>query len=413
MRDLLDKMKKLNENKNGKVITFDFDNTIVKSYEESNDGEETIYQYGGLNKQIIARMKKFKQSGATVLIVTSRNQALEVPESSVRVMVDQLKLDVDGIFYTNGEKKAQKLYELGSSLHYDDDPDEREAIEAYKNLHPSDIVAKDPQELIKDIDEISKGLIITTDNKIVIAQRSDSFEWDAPGGHLMEGETPHYAFYREVLEELSLKVKKIEQLGSADITWKGDTKPVHYFVSYIPYSSDELEGVVQLQWEVEEYFCGDFHDIEQKIGEGATQNLHNALKFLQEEGLMLEKRAYPHSNNHSTKKRRLIGMGGSKTTGAKGLKRVVNFKRSKSAPAGYGVLEEDNEKKNKKIKISIVSSIDEKKKRKKKRKGKKPGPKKGSKQKRRKNYGNSWPYIGGGVIGSTNDGEGGDGGGGE
>jgi len=158
MRDLLDKMKKLNENKNGKVITFDFDNTIVKSYEESNDGEETLYRYGGVNKQIIARIKKFKQSGATVLVVTSRNQALEVPESSVRVMLDQLKIQVDGIFYTNGNKKAQKLYELGSSLHYDDDPLEREAIEAYKKLHPSDIVVKNPDDLLKDINQIAKGL---------------------------------------------------------------------------------------------------------------------------------------------------------------------------------------------------------------------------------------------------------------
>ena len=196
MKNFLDKMKKLNENKNAKVVTFDFDNTIVKSYEESNDGEETIYQYGGLNKQIIGRIKKFKQSGATVLIVTSRNQALEVPESSVQSMIDQLKIEVDGIFYTNGEKKAQKLYELGSSLHYDDDPAEKEAIEAYRKLHSSDIIVKDPQELIKDINEIAKGLVITTDNKIIIAQRSDSFEWDAPGGHLMEGEEPHYAFYR-------------------------------------------------------------------------------------------------------------------------------------------------------------------------------------------------------------------------
>ena len=145
------------------------------------------------------------------------------------------------------------------------------------------------------------------------------------------------------------------------------------------------------------------------MGEGATQNLQNALKHLLEGNLMLEKRAYPHANNHSTKKRRLIGMGGSKTTGAAGLKRVKDFSRSKSAPAGAGVLEEDNEKKTKKIKISIVSTVEEKKKRKKK---KKPGPKKGSKQKRRKNYGSSWPYVGGGVI-STGDGEGGDGGGGE
>ena len=60
MRDLLNKMKKLNENKNAKVVTFDFDNTIIKSYEESNDGEETLYQFGGINPQIIARIKKFK-----------------------------------------------------------------------------------------------------------------------------------------------------------------------------------------------------------------------------------------------------------------------------------------------------------------------------------------------------------------
>ena len=413
MRDLLDKMKKLNENKNGKVVTFDFDNTIVKSYEESNDGEETIYRYGGINKQIIARIKKFKQSGATVLVVTSREQALEVPESSVRVMLDQLKIEVDGIFYTNGEKKAQKLYELGSSLHYDDCPDEREAINAYKNLHPSDIVAKDPDELLKDIDAISKGLIITNDGKIIITQRSDSLEWDAAGGHLMEGEEPNFAFYREIQEELSLKVKKIDYLASEDITWKGETKPVYYFVGYVPHSSDELDGIVQLQWEIEDYFCGDIHEIEQKMGEGSTQNLSNSLRHLMENQDVLQERAYPHSSKHATKKRRLIGLGDSNTTGATGLKRVKDFSRSKSAPAGYGVLEEEPEKKSKKIKIKITSTVEEKKKRKKRRKGKKPGPKKGSKQKRRRNYGNYWPFLGGGVVSNTDGGEGGDGGGGE
>ena len=39
------------------VHAWNFDNTIVKSYEESNDGEETIYQFGGYNPQIIARIK--------------------------------------------------------------------------------------------------------------------------------------------------------------------------------------------------------------------------------------------------------------------------------------------------------------------------------------------------------------------
>jgi len=403
MKNLLDKMKNLNENKNGKVVTFDFDNTIVKSYEESNDGEETIYRYGGKNPQIIARIKKFKQGGSTVLVVTSRTQALEVPESSVKVMLDKLKIKVDGIFYTNGEKKAKKLHELGSSLHYDDDPAERFAIEEYKKLHPSNIVVKNPDDLIKDIDEISKGIIITNDNKFIIAQRSDSLEWDAPGGHLMEGEEANFAFYREILEELSLKTKKIDYLSSLNTTWDGKDKLAHYFIGRIPYNSDELEGVIQLQWEVESYFCGNLEDIEEKMGEGSTQNLRNTIDLLKQENLMLEM-AYPHSSHHATKKRRLVGLGNNDNTGATGLQRMKNFKRSKSAPAGFGVLEEKSPKKQKKIKISIVSSIEEKRKRKKRRK----------KRKKNKSAGIGWPYGGyGGVINTDSSDGGGDGGGGE
>jgi len=400
MRDLLDKMKVLNENKNGKVVTFDFDNTIVKSYEESNDDVETIYQYGGKNPQIIARIKKFKQSGVTVLVVTSRKQHLEVPESSVSTMLKQLKIEVDGIFYTNGEKKAKRLHELGSSLHYDDDPAERFAIEEYKKLHPSDIIVKNPDDLLKDIDEISKGLIFTNDNKIIIAQRSDSLEWDAPGGHLVQGEEANFAFYREILEELSLKTKKIDYMSSLNTTWGGQDKLVHYFIGRIPYNSDQLDGVIQLQWEIADYFCGDLEEIELKMGEGATQNLKNSIDLLKQENLMLEM-AYPHSGRHATKKRRLVGLGNNKNTGAKGLKRLKNFERSKSAPAGFGALEEEGEKKRKKIKISIVSPIDEKKRKRKKRK-------------KRKSKGVGWPYGGYiGTIGPNDSDGGGDGGGGE
>jgi 8-oxo-dGTP pyrophosphatase MutT (NUDIX family) len=405
MKDLLDKMKRLNENKNGKVVTFDFDGTIIKSYEESNDGKETIYQYGGKNPQIIARIKKFKQSGTTVLVVTSRIQALEVPESSIQSMLAKFNINVDGVFYTNGNKKAQKLYELGSTLHYDDDPSEREAIEAYKNLHPSDIVVKNPDDLLKDIDEIAKGLILTNDNKIIIAQRSDSYEWDAPGGHLMEGEEANFAFYREVLEELSLKVKKIDYLASKDTVWKKKNKLVHYFVGRVPYNSDELEGVVQLQWEIADYFCGDLEEIEEKMGEGVTQNLRNVMELFGQEELMLE-RAYPHSDRHCAKKRRLVGVGGNTHTGAIGLKRVKKCKRSESAPAGYGVLEEKGEKPQKKIKISIISDLEEKKKRKKRKKKRKTRKKKAA-------MGIGWPYGGADAIGSHGDGDGGGDGGGE
>ena len=307
MRDLLNKMKKLNENKNAKVVTFDFDNTIIKSYEESNDGEETLYQFGGINPQIIARIKKFKQAGSTVLVVTSREQALEVPESSIQSMLNKFKIQVDGVFYTNGEKKARKLYELGSSLHYDDDPLERQAIEAYRKLHPSDIVVKNPDDLLKDTDQVSKGLILTNDNKIIIVQRSDSLEWDAAGGHIMEGEEANFAFYREVLEEMSLKIKKIQYLTTLDTIWKKKKKLVHYFVGRIPYSCDELDGVVQLQWELEDYFCGDLEEVEETMANEATKNLKNVMNLFLEENFMFENvKAYPYSAKGARKKRRLL-----------------------------------------------------------------------------------------------------------
>jgi hypothetical protein len=421
MKDLFDKMKLLKENKNGNVITFDFDNTIVKSFENGNDGMEIKYQFGGLNHQIIARMKKFKKDGYTVLVVTARNVALEVPESSVKNMLHNLGLEVDGIFYTNGQPKAQKLYELGSSLHYDDDPKEHEAIKAFSQLHKDfSISVKYPDELLKDIEEVSKGLIITSDNKFLIVQRSDSYEWDASGGHLMEGEEAIFAFWRETKEETDLLVKNVQYMDSRTTVWKGKNKLVHYFIGSIDQSSEELEGTVDLQWELADYFCGDINEIDETMNSsyGSTQNLKNCVDiFLQQGDLLMEIEKFQKKmiKNHSKMKKRVIGLGGSKTTGATGLKKVKDFKRSKSAPPGFAALGEENDpKKEKKIKISIVDELDEKKKRKKRRKGKKPGPKKGSKRKKRSNpyhWGvGSWWYGGG--YGDSNDG-GGDGGGGE
>ena len=215
MKELFEAMEGLKDNRNGKVVTFDFDNTIVKSFlNKTVDGEEH-YMFGGVNKEIIKRIKKFKDSGTTVFIVTSRRVDLEDEESSVKSMIKKLGIEVDAVFYTNGELKAQKLYELGSRLHYDDDPKEREAIEAFKKMHKDfDIAVKNPDDLLKDIDAVSKGVILTSDYKFLIAQRSDSYEWDAPGGHLMDGEEANYAFWREVKEELGLEVQEVTFLDS-------------------------------------------------------------------------------------------------------------------------------------------------------------------------------------------------------
>ena len=401
MKKLFETMKKIKDNRNGDVVTFDFDNTIVKSFlNKTVDGNE-IYQFGGVNKEIIKRIKSFKQSGKTVFIVTSRDNHLEDEQSSVRSMLNRLNIQVDGVFYTNGELKAKKLYELGSTLHYDDDPKEREAIEAYKKLHQDfKIIAKCPEELIADIDEIAKGVIITSDNKIIVAERSDSYEWDAPGGHVQEGEEAPFAFYREVKEELGLEVQEVKFLDTLETTWKGVSKPSHYFFGRIDYSSDELKGVIDLQWEVSDYYCDDYEGIMKKIAGNATQNLENVMQLLEMQQELIES-YQPHSKNHATKKRMYIGLGGASSTGATGLEKVTDYSRSESAPVGFGVLEEKEEQfPKKKIKISITSSIDEKKKRKKRKKKKKT--------KKKSSY---WPYSGFSIDSSSDNDFGGDGGG--
>jgi len=372
MKELFEMMAGVKDNRNGKVVTFDLDQTIIKHFlNKTEDGVEN-YQFGGVNKEIIKRIKKFKDSGTTVFVVTSRNQALDDPETAARPILDQLGIEVDGVFYTNGALKAQKLYELGSRLHYDDDPKEHEAIEAYKKLHPNfEIEVKYPNDLIKDIDAVSKGVILTSDNKFLIAQRSDSYEWDAPGGHIMEGEEANYAFWRETKEELGLEVNQVQFLDHTTTTWKKVHKDTFYFYGRIDYSSEELEGVIDLQWEVADYFCGDYEEVLQKIAGNATQHLENVMDLLNSQQELIES-YQPHSKNHKIKKRRIIGLGGSRTTGAKGLKRVKDFSRSKSAPPGFGVLEEENEEKTTKTyKIKIKQSeeeLDEKKKRKKRKK---------------------------------------------
>ena len=56
-------MNEMRDSRNGSVVTFDFDHTIVKSFlNKSADGEE-IYQFGGVNNEVVKRIKRFKQSG--------------------------------------------------------------------------------------------------------------------------------------------------------------------------------------------------------------------------------------------------------------------------------------------------------------------------------------------------------------
>ena len=161
-----------------------------------------------------------------------------------------------------------------------------------------------------------------------------------------------------------------------------------------------MEGIINLQWEVADYFCDDYEEVMRKIAGNATQNLENVMNMLYNQQELIES-YQPHSKNHKIKKRMYVELGGAKSTGANGLKRVKNSPRAKSAPPPFGAMGENKKLKSKKtIKISIISDIEEKKKRKRKKK-KKSSTKKQS----------HWPYHGhtGGYDRDNDSGDAGDG----
>ena len=58
MKELFEMMAGVKDNRNGKVVTFDLDQTIIKHFlNKTEDGVEN-YQFGGVNKEIIKRIKK-------------------------------------------------------------------------------------------------------------------------------------------------------------------------------------------------------------------------------------------------------------------------------------------------------------------------------------------------------------------
>jgi 8-oxo-dGTP diphosphatase len=406
MKNLLNKMKVLQESKNGKVVTFDWDNTVVFSHNDLDLNGEQTYVQGGVNSYIVDLIKSLKAKDYTVLIVTARDRSLEQGEDSVQAMVDKLQLPVDGIFFTNGEKKAQKLYELGSTIHYDDDATEHEAIVAFRNLHPDfNMLVKYPDETLKDTNEVSKGFIMLADETYLILKRSDTGEWDIPGGHGRSGESPSYAFFREVREETGIELTQAVHLESTEVVYNNNEEIIHYFLGYSNWTSDDLDKVITLCNENSEYYAGGIGEIEEKAKEGATRLLKDVIPMVEDDPLLEGTSNYQQrvKVGHSKMKKRLIGLGKSKTTGAKGLKRVKDYTRSKSAPVGFGGSLEESENKeeneqSRTIKVRILSQVDEKRKKKKKKKSKK---RKSSKY---------WPYWGYGGY-STDSGSGGDAGG--
>jgi hypothetical protein len=117
------------------IVSFDFDSTLLK-YKYDTDYGQVVE---GPSEQMIKKLKSYKNKGYKVYIVTARidwgdqnfNYGVSMDHPNYNPtpeeFVEQYKLPVDGIYYTNNELKVDTLKELGVQIHYDDDEEEIEA----------------------------------------------------------------------------------------------------------------------------------------------------------------------------------------------------------------------------------------------------------------------------------------------
>jgi len=127
-------MKSLLENwqqylkKNKKVVTFDFDDTLALSHW---DEELDNWAHDGPHDMMVQKIQEYISNPNTkVYIVTSRYQEYEKAalknsrQKAVQEFLDLHNINVDGVYFTNGQSKIETLLKLNSSIHYDDDPED-------------------------------------------------------------------------------------------------------------------------------------------------------------------------------------------------------------------------------------------------------------------------------------------------
>jgi hypothetical protein len=119
------------ENDTRKVVSFDFDSTIMFTTWDQDSGdfimdEMTGEPYGELNPAIAQKIQEYSSQGWKVILVTSRK--IEDLESA-ELFCKSHGLPIEEYYATNGYDKVGTLLELGVSVHFDDDDHELSAIQ--------------------------------------------------------------------------------------------------------------------------------------------------------------------------------------------------------------------------------------------------------------------------------------------
>jgi 8-oxo-dGTP pyrophosphatase MutT (NUDIX family) len=315
------------------VISFDFDNTLVKSFPDIDDGE-VVYVSGGSNATMINLMKQLiSDQNKKVYLVTSRSEAADekAGDQSVKSQLEKLGVRPDGIFFTNSQPKVTKLKDLGVEIHFDDDRAEHQDIQG------SGIQSFYPDDFVEDTNQVSKVIAVTLDNKVLILKRADTGEFDIPGGHGKSGETPEFTAIRETLEETGLDLYGMKQIKTKNVEFKGRKEDITYLYAKLNNTSAMLKDDIDLDiQENTEFYFVEPQNIDDYMS-NATNNLKNVGNEIK--SLTVDEQSEPFQRKmaakHRNLKKRLIGLGGNKKKEAP-YNQNPSFTRSKSAPPGFG-----------------------------------------------------------------------------
>ena len=340
------------------VITFDFDNTIAMSHMDL-ESDEVKYVFEEYNDKIIEIMKKHIKDGNDVHIVTARIPEKEdlFPNDTVRAHLDRLSLSDyftdDRVHYTNDTPKQEKLKELGSTLHYDDNMQEH--IDNFGG-----IPIKNPYDFYSDTEYVGKVIIYDKENRVLILKRTDEGEkWDIPGGHIKDIEVNRGeegikgGTMREIAEETGLVVPFLLKIDHQDFTFKGKNSKIDFFITKYGVKAPEVNLKLQGFQENSEYKWISMKNID-KYADNGTQVIKRGIEMARNKGLLFEEEEYQEKvkAKHRKMKSKLIDTGINQDFG--GGKGHSKAKTSRgNAPAGFGALEEDDGVKKKMISVKI------------------------------------------------------------
>ena len=172
--------------------------------------------------------------------------------------------------------------------------------------------------LPEDTNRVSKVVIYTPNGEILLLKRVDGEKnWDLPGGHLQKGENHEEGAVRETKEETGLDIEGLTHLN--------DHEHIKFFKCEAPNNDISLqtEEHEDFKW-VNPRNIDDF-----PVYSPIKQAILGAIQVVQEDFQQNVKK------NYSKLKFKMIGQG-KNTYNVGGKMKKPSYKRSESAPSGFG-----------------------------------------------------------------------------